>query len=891
MFTAKQPVKKPLQLKTGATRTIKGNSMTFHGIESPREDKKGKERSSAEISREEAVEKEGEDFSTSSIIGDCPHYIKVLGTKRVLAAGDSIFYMCDDSVYYSTEDTFEVKKTNSISRSAKHVEKVNDSHFFILDDKLEKGVHKSYSSVEGIIGPKFITSYDKSLFVIDKYRDCYEITKHTKTVIRENVIKIAANATQKGFLYDNGRIEVTDKSIKPKTNNIDVIAGKREIWGFKQDGTIESMSGIVVNDHKMLRLYSGYEEMVGVDENDNLCNLRYLNKIQCKWEVLGKCDGSEVVTGKGFVILGEKKCSNLFVPFILQVRKFIAQAEVFLLNYKENKEEEKMTKEEKRAARKSLIIDEHTEVQNNVQIALSEYKTMLNVIDTELLKLHVYLTQLHTQYSELSQIFETITTFFNATTKAFIALSKTFVKIQQIMQVCYQTLPNNFKQFEEKITPLNAKNLFDRRTDILTVLFSPFKFLSESANFFLNLKTDFSPSTLESILNKSTLQNVCNLLEKVNERMKFGLIYTWNSWHANEKGRMVMSTGTFENIIEMVQSDLSFEPEFKDVFINTITLYFPTHTILQRLFKKKGKKLNKNSQKKVLELIKRWIETSPEDFEKLDEHKELVKELFTPNENDTNEDLKKEIEVLIDKCIQRKEDRAHEKSPIENTFEINDIFVFGENTFFAEIMNYVHKSIFNKISEHEIVHFFKKENTPNIKQITTSFNWLSEMLSKMINGSPLSIQTAFLNFVIQLAETFYQSKNYFGLCAIVFAFHKIGDFEYMKTNLSKETQDSIERFEKLCSFEDNYKNLRNQTINSVPPIVPFGGIMTKDFLVTDEIYASFIKQTGQYNINKLRTIHKIAQQYKNYQDKDPVVPKEVNKNLFKRIKEAHGLFD
>ena len=74
------------------------------------------------------------------------------------------------------------------------------------------------------------------------------------------------------------------------------------------------------------------------------------------------------------------------------------------------------------------------------------------------------------------------------------------------------------------------------------------------------------------------------------------------------------------------------------------------------------------------------------------------------------------------------------------------------------------------------------------------------------------------------AHRFYETKNFFGLCAVMVALHKIKDFDDINSNLAHETQQHIQKYEDLCSFEDNYKALRTEIARTDGKLVPYIGI-------------------------------------------------------------------
>lgn len=379
----------------------------------------------------------------------------------------------------------------------------------------------------------------------------------------------------------------------------------------------------------------------------------------------------------------------------------------------------------------------------------------------------------------------------------------------------------------------------------------------------------------------------------MNEELHLGNIYTWNYWYSNEKGRMVVSTGTIEEFISLLTTDLQFEPDFRTVFVNVITLYSPIDTVMNKMIPRRTSELlNKVAVKNILLTLKLWLQEDPFKFTLLDTSFSKLTHFLKCGKKDAYKELKEEVSELLERARTMTENPIKAPTITMHQFNPRDFCSgFNDHVHFSEMMTYIHMQLFSKITETEIVQFFTKEPeaTPNLKCMTNSFNWLSETLSAMANQCSISNQSSFFNFLMKTAEKFYEQKNFFGLCAIVFAFHKIPDFDYMKSNLSEETQKSIDKFDTLCSFNNNYQALRAEIAQTKPPLIPFIGILTKDLLVQDEMYASFISKIGHYNFNKLREIHRIAQQYVSYQDHNATQPANLPEPLFTHLKGVHGL--
>ena len=89
--------------------------------------------------------------------------------------------------------------------------------------------------------------------------------------------------------------------------------------------------------------------------------------------------------------------------------------------------------------------------------------------------------------------------------------------------------------------------------------------------------------------------------------------------------------------------------------------------------------------------------------------------------------------------------------------------------------------------------------------------------------------------------------------------------------LSQEMNTFLQEMEALCTFQKNYKNLRQFQKELVPPYVPFIAILSKDLIVVDESYPNTVGE-GAINLFKWRTVYEMVSEAQNAQDPCPIAP-------------------
>ncbi|ELP85803.1 hypothetical protein EIN_281740 [Entamoeba invadens IP1] len=848
------------------------------------------------------------------VVGPCPFYSATPGCLSVFIVNNRIFYIYDDGVYYTDSNTLELTKTKTISRHTVDLCYSMNTYFSIQSGKVTKSKETKYSTFDSILLPIEISSDDNEVYIINFFGEVQRLNKDgiKHLSFAEKVFRCVTTSENKAFLLSSGRLETSPKT-HGKKNIIDIVKGTK-IWCVRSDCYIESIDGVVVDNMRMLRVYSGYGEIVGENEETKLCKLRLVDG-KYQWEVLKNCEGRQIIGGANFVVLGKPRDVVSFLPFILQARKLTRQIEAYkeyyetpigMLTNEPELEEKAKTRRSTQRTKSVTDIKKDTGKKKNTRKGSKVEMDVIESLDTfsntlelfseplhSLLKLlwalNMKLTRLYTTPSRDECFGEAIKKFLEDSTKYYLIYAKEFVGFCK--NIPKWKTENPWKSYEEVIPNDISRVLFDKRADILTVLFSPFKLLSLFAAQLAELNAFLVETTDEYMFNKNSYNLVLNLLDRVDETLQLGNTTTWGYLYSNENWVLVLSTGTIDDIIEIVQSGPETEVGFSEVFINTITLYSPISVVLGKLLERKGERLPSLYTQNVLEILKLWLKQDPLQFNEVTSSvMQKIEDFLIISKKDSTADLKDEVVKLLNAAKTLKAVVVKELGPMQMNFTPNDLCKgFDDHGHFADIMTYIHKMLFNAITERDIVLFFKKTQPTNIKRITTSFNWLSELLSKLINTCPISFQTVFFDFTVKTAERFYTQHNFFGLCAIVFAFHKVPDFGYVKSNLSKDSQSSIEKFEKICSFENNYSALRNEISKTSPPLIPFGGILTKDLLVVDEMYASFIKKTGHFNVNKLRTIHKVAQLYESYKDKTPLISPRVSHELLDQIRQIHNI--
>ncbi|ELP87893.1 hypothetical protein EIN_274800 [Entamoeba invadens IP1] len=845
------------------------------------------------------------DISTDFVLyGTCPYYVDVPKVRRVFVAGPRIFYLSDETAFFSSAESPAATKTASVSRSSTEVAVGPHAFYFIYKGKVGKGKNRTYSTVDGIVAPEHIFGNEKELYILDRFGECYKLSRDQRTRLAYDttIVRVCLlDDLKRCVLLSDGRVDSKIKFVN-KEMFIDV-GGKKRVWGLRmKDCCVENTDGLIL-DQRMLRIYSGYEEIVGEDENFKLCYLKIGPNGNCySWVTLGMCEGREISAGDGFVIVGKNRSSFCFAPLLLEIRKAIRQIQGFQKFYEfpvvdldepseklKRSATERIDKTERMKRQTTTAAFDETKPRLSIYIEgfCKVFKTLLS----KLLSLNSEVSRLYAVPNKECTFGQILHQFLEETVPLYIPLAKEFAQFHdQALQ--WYVNENPFRIFELKIPQEVVKTIFDKRPDILNVVFNPFKLLSKLLSTFETLKSSFNYISEETIWNNKNIIFIENLLSRLNEEIRLGNPVTWSSWFGDDTGHMVMSTGSLDDFVNLLKTDLKFDPEFREVFVNTISLFFSPDNVLLKMIPSKVDTLSKSEIVNLLETLKLWLETDPFQFSNLEQANKRLDTFLELGKKDSNGDLKKEIIVLLEMARGMKNEIQFKTPKIETFNFLPKDFCSGFNDHlpFADMMTYTHHCIFNNISVQEYIQFFNSNGqTPNIKHITVCFNWLSETLSKMINDCAISFQTPFFNFIMKTAERFYVTNNFFGLCAIVFAFHKIPDFDYIKKNLSKDTQTSIEKFDSLCSFENNYQGLRKEMERAKPPLVPFAGIMTKEFLVMNEMYASVINKTGQYNFNKLRAIYKLIKKYEAYKNKAVSVPKNAPTELFEKIKKIHGI--
>ncbi|KAL7720981.1 Guanine nucleotide exchange factor [Entamoeba marina] len=830
------------------------------------------------------------------LFGTCDYFVELPYARQIIAVKDKIYYLADDHVYFTSSTSKSLNQTGGISRSSHSVCNGPKGKYFLFKDKLARGKEKNYHILDDYLSITDISGYSKKLIALDKFGGCIEITKDSKQRIntKKPVVRVVCSKNITAMLFKDGTVESSHKC--SFTNNLMDITGGVSLWGITEDGYVENHNGELVLDKKMLRIMTGYDGVVGEGEDLKLCHLIKKDSSYF-WEYICDCNGKDVTCGDGYCIIGRQRKVSSFIPLLLCVRRVIEQINVFKEYYvnASKKSAENYINNPKSHSKRNLKKGEV----DPMEVKIAQYKYLDNVAQlcTKMLNylrpVNAHMTRLYSYPYQDDTFGFNIYSFLKTTSRMFIQYARDFNILHEKGYNWYnETSP--FKEFEDLIPEEISKRLFDKRSDILTVAFSPLKFLSELSVQLQTIKANISklPVELEWLKLSSNLSD--ELLERCDEDIKFNNIHTWNYWYANEKGRMVVSTGTISELTTLLRTDLRFEPDYRTIFVNTITLYSPIDTVLQKLIPRKQNidSLSNDKIKNILLTLHLWIEQNPYQFSLLDGSLSRIESLLTVSKKDQLVDLKNEVRRVFSSA------RSVEYSPfavpktVLYTFSARDLCTgLNDHIYFSIMMTYIHTTLFNKITESEIVMYFTKKAdvTPNIKFMTTSFNWLSENLSRMIKECPMSFQSQFFNFLMKTAEQFYDQRNFFGLCAVVFAFHRIQDFDYLKSNMSKETQQSIVKFEALCSFNNNYQALHEEISKAQKPLIPFIGILTKDLLVTDEMYASFISKTGHFNFNKLREIHQISLLYRSYQSPTPEEPRTIPPEIFSKVKEIHGL--
>ena len=199
-----------------------------------------------------------------------------------------------------------------------------------------------------------------------------------------------------------------------------------------------------------------------------------------------------------------------------------------------------------------------------------------------------------------------------------------------------------------------------------------------------------------------------------------------------------------------------------------------------------------------------------------------------------------------------------------------NLLSYDSKTIATELTRITYK-ILSKIEPKEFFKgVFTKKNklvtSPNITKSIERFNKLSFwVIEEIISYDFANDRAKIIEKFIDIANELKNLNNFNDCMSVISGLGQMIITQLVKTwkSVSSSQNKVYLKVKKLFSFEDNYKNLREQTdkcIQDKIPYIPFMGIYNKRICFLEE-YGPYVKERSLVNVDKIALVQQILDQF------------------------------
>ncbi|ELP83750.1 guanine nucleotide exchange factor, putative [Entamoeba invadens IP1] len=421
------------------------------------------------------------------------------------------------------------------------------------------------------------------------------------------------------------------------------------------------------------------------------------------------------------------------------------------------------------------------------------------------------------------------------------------------------------KRQQELIDQFDAETIFDGKTDLPSLMLLAVKFVPQ----FYQLVDDYYKTLDESQEDYLKLHQILpkfeKLLSRVNDSFHLDNIFDIVNCFPDESGNVSITSGGVTELITRLYNMNLNDPSYTDMFLMTHKKFTDSETVvLQLVDAYTAGVVGEDSKACILSVLSHWFRSYPGDFANKADLVGIIRILVTKSEQtDLTQTLQASLNSLGMSLAKRKNSRVF--LPLNTSTSLKYTHFLPANVMpLAKVLNYFNTLIFSRVSYEELILINwgspkNKENTPNLQNMTERFNWIGDTVVRCFNECPKSERVKFIEGIILMMKTFQGMKDIHFLVAITYCLKTI-DIDSIKTKkLSSEDNAYLLEMEQLCTFQKNYKFLRQYMQQLETPYIPFIGVVSKDLMLVDEGNPDFVGE-NLINVYKWRKIYELIEQ-------------------------------
>ncbi|ELP87894.1 hypothetical protein EIN_274810 [Entamoeba invadens IP1] len=716
-----------------------------------------------------------------------------------------------------------------------------------------------------------------------------EISTHT-------IVKVVCGNGYTACLNDNGKVIVVGSEMCWKSNQrfVDIVRFNDHLAGLTATGIVILEDGTIINsDNKITRISEGLGSLVSESSNK-----MYLLK-ELEWvyvDNMAKQEWSGCETS--LVCFNSNKMSwmcGMIETFELYIEQLQVMKEVYIVKLIQIVNENNLDNDETKELKKNKLFKKEKKKErpsppfkNGFCVIKSEtfevfeklYKTSFKMYETLLRNYNSKQPFEHTEFYFY---------FFKKMSSKLISFADTFPRYTEmfnIITVMKSPLYNELESFGATLSEDVSTLLFNKHVDLLSMVLVPFKFLSKM----------YKNSTQLKNMNKACAQIIFEKFEEVlfrcNESLKLENIKSFEYVYSNPRTQeLLVQLSSLEDLVIQLTRPNFREPKFRDIFLLMFRLFTTPECFLAYLLPQSNNKESFETKMQTLDVLKEWMECYPLDFLNIKSGEQsLLYYLKTMKEPySAIQKVKDDVYHIFEKTKLQTKNEEYPPITYLNILRYEEFLL--DPTKVTNTMTYVYRKLFLRITKVEFLYYLDKElkeSAVNIKNMIDSFNYLSQMYSQMFNEAPKDKQLLILENTIKMLDIFLlNDRNYHAICGIVFAFIRIKEMDSFKNKLSLDLKNRLDFFESLCSFNNNYKNLRDTIGVDESPLLPFMGIISRDLVFASEYNAS--KEGDLFNFNKLRIMYNVVMNVINYQPNNVICSNNIDEKFHKKFCQFHGV--
>lgn len=354
-----------------------------------------------------------------------------------------------------------------------------------------------------------------------------------------------------------------------------------------------------------------------------------------------------------------------------------------------------------------------------------------------------------------------------------------------------------------------------------------------------------------------------------------------------KNNQQLVEAGTKEKLIEKLLDEYYSDKNFVDAFLLAHRYFVPSAELMDRLgrlFMSEYPTVSRKNvwdmrlQKRILEIIKRLVETQSRDLAAQRDFVSVLNKFLTSARTRAinHEPLYSTLVSWVKHAMQKPDEELPYKpelfyspGPTRPWNPELGILQYSPSEV-AQQMTIVDSSMFKLIPPKEFLFkaFTKPEASPKFTRMVERFNiWGNWVSAEIVKRKDIEKRLEVTCYFIKVAAECLSYQNFNACCAILGGLNSfaVNRLKLTWEKMPRKEVKTLGKMQALFSMEKNYKTYRDKLKDSKPPFVPYLALYSKDLFGLEENTENETA-TGLVNFAKLRKLYNTITSIQNYQN-------------------------